>query len=217
MGRLQIVFSFFFINSLIGIQFFYSILSDIIMSKIGQLKVYYGCMFSGKTSALIEYLSHSGLKPNEFIVIKPDIDIRYSKNSIVTHDGKSHECLIYHSEFDVFEHVTAYTKLLIIDEAQFINKVFISDVKRLLAKGIDVVAAGLDTDYLIRPFGLMAGLVEIANEKNQLKAKCATCGGDAEFTYRKTENKVLILVGQSEHYEARCSNCHPLVNKASVV
>ncbi|MCC6818519.1 MAG: hypothetical protein IT245_06500, partial [Bacteroidia bacterium] len=146
-------------------------------------------------------------RPNEILVIKPSVDIRSGNSTITTHDGKSHNCLIYDLDFDLSEHITPYIKLIAIDEAQFFNKVFLSEIKRQLSKGIDVVASGLDKDYLARPFGLMPSLIEMAEVKHHLKAKCEICGGEAEYTYRKTENKVLILIGQAQHYEARCNNC----------
>lgn len=164
-------------------------------------------MFAGKTSSLINHISQLNYKPNEFLVIKPSVDVRSGSATITTHDGKSHDCLIYEQDFELGDHVTPFTKLIAIDEAQFFNKVFLSDVKRQLGKGVHVVAAGLDKDYLARPFGLMPALIEMADEKNHLMAKCALCGSDAEYTFRKTDNKVLILIGQSQHYEPRCANC----------
>lgn len=177
------------------------------MSVNSNLTVYYGCMFSGKTSALIQHIQTSNLKTNEMIVLKPEIDIRYSKTKISTHDGLNHDCILYHPEFDIFEHVDQYTKALFIDEAQFIDKTFLFQIKRLLSKGIQVIASGLDKDYLGRPFGLMANLIELAENKHHLKATCVVCGKDAEYSHRKIDNKVLILLGQSEHYEARCMEC----------
>lgn len=178
------------------------------MSGTGKLTVFYGCMFAGKTTSLIQYISDQNLKANEFLVLKPSVDVRSGKATITTHDGKSHDCLIYSQELDIFEHVTPFTKLIAIDEAQFFDKVFFSDLKRLMGRGIQVVAAGLDKDYLGRPFGLMSSLIDIATDKNHLKARCECCGKDAEYTYRKTDNKVLILIGQDNHYEARCETCY---------
>ena len=140
------------------------------MSGTGKLTVFYGCMFAGKTTSLIQYISDQNLRANEFLVLKPSVDVRSGKATITTHDGKSHDCLIYSQELDIFEHVTPFTKLIAIDEAQFFDKVFFSDLKRLMGRGIQVVAAGLDKDYLGRPFGLMSSLIDIATEKNHLKA-----------------------------------------------
>lgn len=173
----------------------------------GKLTVYYGCMFAGKTTALIRHISDLSLRQNEFLVIKPSVDIRSGGSTITTHDGKSHDCLVYDLDFDINEFVTPFTKLIAIDEAQFFNKMFLSDLKRQIGRGVDVVAAGLDKDYLGRPFGLMPSLIEMAEIRHHLKAKCAVCGSDAEYSHRKTENNVLILIGQEQHYEPRCVNC----------
>lgn len=192
------------------LQFKFS--SDLLqgMSVKGKLKVYYGCMFSGKTSSLINYISAQNLKSSEFIVLKPSEDNRSGNSTITTHDGKNHACLIYSQDFDIFEHITPFTKLLAIDEAQFFNKVFLSDIKKVLLKGIDIVVSGLDKDYLGRPFGLIPSLIEISDEKNHLKAYCFVCGKDAEFTYRKADNKVLVLIGNDNYYEPRCKECFEL-------
>lgn len=180
------------------------------MVNQGKLRVYYGCMFAGKTSALIDDISKRNLKSNEFIVLKPSVDIRAGKAVIATHDGKTHECIIFEPEMELLEFITPYIKLIAIDEAQFFNKVILSDLKRCLGKGIDIVAGGLDKDYLGRPFGLIPALMDLTEDKVQLHAKCMVCGEKAEYTYRKVENKVLVLIGQSEHYEPRCKNCYPL-------
>lgn len=177
------------------------------MAKQGKLSVYYGCMFAGKTSALIRHISESQLKPNEFLVIKPSVDVRAGKAVIATHDGKMHECLVYDQEMEIQDHINQYTKMIVIDEAQFFNKVILSELKRLLGKGIDIVACGLDKDYLGRPFGLIPALISMADENIQLKATCAICGSAADYTYRKVENKVLLLIGSEEQYEPRCEGC----------
>ncbi len=177
------------------------------MSNKGKLRIYYGCMFAGKTSALIQYISEQNLKSNEFIVLKPSVDVRAGKAVIATHDGKTHDCIVFENEMEILDYITPFTKLVAIDEAQFFNKVILSDLKRILGKGIDIVASGLDRDYLGRPFGLIPALMEFADEKIQLKASCTICGEQAEYTYRKVDNKVLVLIGHSDHYEPRCEKC----------
>jgi thymidine kinase len=174
----------------------------------GKLTVFYGCMFSGKTGSMITYISALNLKRDEFIVIKPSVDIRSGKATITTHDGRSHDCIIYEKDMELADHVTQFTRLIAIDEAQFFDKTFFSQLKRMLGKGIHVVAAGLDMDYKARPFGLMPSVIDLADEKNHLKAKCAVCGSEATHTYRKTPNNVLVLIGHSDHYEPRCETCY---------
>ena len=80
-------------------------------------------------------------------------------------------------------------------------------IKRLLNKGIHIVASGLDKDYLARPFGLMPLLIENAHNKTELFAKC-DCSAEANFTYRKENNKVLVLIGDDNYYEAKCTDCY---------
>ena len=178
------------------------------MAEQGQLIVYYGCMFAGKTTALINYISNANLKPNELLVFKPGIDNRAAKNIITTHDGKKHECISLENETVFSDLVTPYTKLIAIDEAQFFDKLIFSELKRLLTKGVSIVAAGLDKDYLARPFGLMPLLMQSANELKELNAKCECCGGKATHTYRKETNKVLVLIGSEDYYQARCADCY---------
>lgn len=180
------------------------------MAEQGQLIVFYGCMFAGKTTALIDYISQANLKPNELLVFKPGIDNRAAKNIITTHDGRKHECLSLDQETILTDYITPYTKLIALDEAQFFDKIIFSDLKRLLSKGISIVAAGLDKDYLARPFGLMPLLMKHATELNELNAKCQSCGNKATHTYRKESNKVLVLIGSENYYEARCADCYQI-------
>lgn len=181
------------------------------MPSQGQLTLYYGCMFAGKTTALIKHISELGLKPPEIIVLKPSVDVRSGNSTITTHDGRAHACIIMETDTDIYGHVTPFTRLIALDEAQFFNKVFFSDIRRLMAKGINVVAAGLDKDYLGRPFGLMPLLQSVATEAYHLKAVCNNCGNqEAEYSYRKADNKVLVLIGGENHYEARCKSCFSL-------
>lgn len=187
------------------------------MAEQGQLIVYYGCMFAGKTTALINHISNANVKPNELLVFKPGIDNRAAKNIITTHDGKKHECLSFDQETVLTELITPYTKLIAFDEAQFFDKIIFSDLKRLLAKGISIVAAGLDKDYLARPFGLMPLLMNNATQLNELNAKCQSCGSKATHTYRKESNKVLVLIGSENYYEARCADCYKIGMESSSV
>lgn len=175
----------------------------------GKLTVYYGCMFSGKTKALIDDISNRNLKDSELLVLKPSVDSRSGNATITTHDGRSHPCLIWSPDMELSEVVTPFTRLIALDEAQFFDKIFLSEIKRMLSRGIDVAASGLNIDFLGRPFGLMSSLIGIANEKNHLKAVCAVCGGEAEYSYRTSGNKVLILIGHSDFYEPRCAGCLP--------
>lgn len=178
------------------------------MATQGKLVVFYGCMFAGKTTALIDFISKANLKPDHLLVFKPGIDNRAARNYIVTHDGRKHDCLPLNSDTFLHDLVTPYTRLIALDEAQFFDKLIFSELKRCLSKGIDIVASGLDKDYLARPFGLMPLLMQHATELNELNASCDNCGSKATYTFRKENNKVLVLIGDKNYYEARCENCY---------
>ncbi len=178
------------------------------MAVQGKLVVFYGCMFAGKTTALIDYISKANLRPNEMLVFKPGVDNRATRNFITTHDGRKHECIALDSQTVLHELVTPFTRLIALDEAQFFDKVVFSELKRCLSKGVDIVASGLDRDYLARPFGLMPLLMEHASEQNELNANCDVCGNKATYTFRKERNKVLVLIGDKNYYEARCESCY---------
>lgn len=174
----------------------------------GKLVVYYGCMFAGKTTALIDYISDANLKAENLLVFKPDIDNRAAKNFITTHDGKKHECIALDKDTVLNELVTPFTQLIVLDEAQFFDKIIFSELKRYLSKGVNIVASGLDKDYLARPFGLMPLLMQHATELNELHASCDSCGNKATYTFRKESNRVLVLIGAKDYYEARCEACY---------
>ncbi len=176
----------------------------------GKLITFYGCMFAGKTTALLNHIQNSDYKLSEILILKPSLDFRAGLDFIKTHDGKSIACNSIERDSNIDELITPFTKLIAIDEAQFFDKIFYADLKRFLAKGIDIAAAGLDKDYLARPFGLMPLLMQMAADNHELFAKCNVCGTLANYTYRKADNKVLVLIGAENYYEARCETCYHL-------
>lgn len=176
----------------------------------GNLTVFYGCMFAGKTTALINFLSQSAYKPSEILVLKPSIDNRASKDKINTHTGITLPCIGIDKDTILDDLITPFTKLIAIDEAQFFDKLIFSELKRYLTKGVNITVAGLDKDYLARPFGIMPMLIGIATAKHQLFAACQVCQAQATHTYRKADNKVLVLIGAANEYEARCESCYQL-------
>lgn len=175
--------------------------------KKGKLTVIYGCMFSGKTTKMIEEISQRNLKPHQLIVLKPSTDNRHTPTSIVSHNGQTFPCIPYEQDLDIFTLITPYTELISFDETQFFDKMFLFDIKKILGKGIDIVATGLNLDYRGRPFGLINSLIDIADLPIHLKAQCEVCNNPAEYSYRKTNNNVLFLIGGKEHYEPRCKEC----------
>jgi thymidine kinase len=97
-----------------------------------------------------------------------------------------------------------------IDEAQFFDENLPEVCNKLAARGIRIVIAGLDMDYLGRPFGVMPALMAIADEVAKVHAVCMSCGEPALFSHRLVDNENTILLGEKNEYEPRCRNCNKI-------
>lgn len=177
----------------------------------GQLKVYAGPMFAGKTSALIAELESSVEEGKRVLIIKPIIDNRYAENDIISHDGISLRKKTGHSVVRLGIHETPDLSLIqnvdviLIDEAQFFTKLCDTVVASYLEGGIDIIAVGLDMDSSGKPFRGMTHLLALANSVYKLTSICSICGDEATRTFRKlSSNSEQILIGGAETYEPRC-------------
>lgn len=180
------------------------------MNKKGELVVYCGAMFSGKSSGLIaEIQIQLESNPNKKIkVFKPSLDTRYDLVDVKTHDGYS---LKKSTGIDVIPVSTSHdfedcndVDFVAIDEIQFFDLKVVSHIDNLLNKGIDVVVAGLDYDSEGIPFGPMPFLLEMSEYNEELFAVCIVCDKPANKTFRKTKSGEQILVAGADVYEPRC-------------
>ena len=71
-----------------------------------------------------------------------------------------------------------------------------------------VIVAGLDQDYLGKPFEPMPQLLAIAEYISKTLAICMVCGAPANHTQRLVANSERVLLGAQGTYEARCRHCH---------
>lgn len=178
--------------------------------KRAKLTVYSGCMYAGKTTALIGELTIALDNYKKALIIKPIIDKRYAEDDIVSHDGVSIKEM---ADVDILrlavDDVPTSAQLknidtLLVDEAQFFSKLG-DHIDNILALGIDIVAVGLDMDSNGVPFGSMPTLLAKANKVYKLTATCSVCDGIATRTYRKPDAaKDQVLIGGTETYEPRC-------------
>ena len=166
--------------------------------------IIYGCMFSGKTTKLIELFNDSPCMPNEKIAVKPLIDNRYLAHSINSHDGVRLNGHRISKPEELYPLVNEQVKEVFIDEVQFMGKQIYDIILGLMIQDIRVVASGLDLDYLGRPFGDMPRIISLARNKMQLFAKCGICQKQADRTFRTVEDDNLMLVGHGDIYQARC-------------
>ncbi len=175
--------------------------------KKGWIEVVCGSMFSGKTEELIRRLKRAQIANFNVEIFKPKIDIRYDANDIVSHNKNSIKSTPVNSSAEILE-IIKDVQVVGIDEVQFFD-VAISDVAETLAqRGIRVIVAGLDMDYLRRPFGAMPALLAKADYITKLHAICMVCGDIANYSYRKTLSENTILLGEKESYEPRCRICY---------
>ena len=168
----------------------------------GWIEVICGSMFSGKTEELIRRLKRVKIANLKAEIFKPAIDVRYDELKIVSHDTNSvhstpvqnaHSILLMTQDVDVVG----------IDEAQFFDEEIAVVCEQLALKGIRVIVAGLDMDYLGKPFGQMPNLLAVADYITKLHAICVRCGNIANISYRKTADAGQVLLGEKDIYEPR--------------
>ena len=172
----------------------------------GWIEVVCGSMFSGKTEELIRRLKRVKIANLKAEIFKPTIDTRYDKINIVSHD----ENHIVSTPVDSSQNILLLAQdvdVVGIDEAQFFDEGITEVCQQLALKGIRVIVAGLDMDYLGKPFGQMPNLLAIADYVTKLHAICMKCGGMANVSYRKTSQEGQVLLGEKDIYEPRCREC----------
>jgi len=164
-------------------------------------------MFSGKTEELIRRLKRALLARQRVQAFKPRIDTRYDVTRIVSHGALAIDAVAVSTSASLEARVAEDTEVVAIDEAQFFDVGIVDVCERLANRGMRVIAAGLDQDYLGRPFAPMPDLMAIAEEVTKVRAVCAVCGASASRSQRLIPEATTVLVGGSESYEARCRAC----------
>ena len=180
---------------------------DIVKGNMGWIEVVVGPMFSGKSEELIRRLRRAEIARQRVQIFKPAIDERYSADEIVSHSGLGIQSEAVSKASEVMEKVLPRTEVVGIDEAQFLGDEIVEVCTQLANLGKRVIVAGLDTDYLGRPFEPMPRLLAMAEEITKLLAICVRCGNPAVHTQRLIESDELIVVGAQGAYEARCRRC----------
>lgn len=173
----------------------------------GWIEVICGPMFSGKTEELIRRLRLALIAKQKVEIFKPAIDKRYSEEHIESHDEARFKCTPLSEAGRILELVGDHTRVVGIDEAQFFDESIVAVCQKLANRGIRVITAGLDQDYLGQPFGPMPKLMAVAESVLKLKAVCMVCGGLASRSQRLTAETSQVVVGAGNHYEARCRAC----------
>jgi len=173
----------------------------------GWIEVVCGSMFSGKTEELIRRLKRAKIANLKVEIFKPAIDVRYDEVKIVSHDtnaiqstpiDNSQKILLLAQDVDVIG----------VDEAQFFDAELPGVCDELASRGVRIIVAGLDMDYLGNPFGPMPSLMSKADYVTKLHAICVKCGNIANYSYRKVPNDDQVMLGEMDVYEPRCRKCY---------
>ncbi len=185
----------------------------------GWLELIVGPMFSGKSEELIRRVNRALIAKQKVQVFKPAIDNRYDAVAIASHNGRTLEAVPIDNVDDIKTRIEPSSRVIAIDEAQFLGDDLVSFVQDLADAGKRVIIAGLDQDFRAEPFGPMPQLLARAEVVKKLTAICS-CGRAATRTQRLIAGQPahyddpIILVGTKESYEPRCRSCHTVPKEA---
>jgi thymidine kinase len=180
---------------------------DIVTGNIGWIEVVCGPMFSGKSEELIRRLRRAKIARKRVQVFKPVLDDRYSADEIVSHSDARMPSQVIKDAKEVLGLLDWRTQVIGFDEANFLGPNLVEIAQQLADSGKQVLIAGLDTDYLGRPFPPIPELLSLAESITKTLAICMRCGNPAKHTQRLVESEDLIVVGAAGMYEARCRRC----------
>jgi thymidine kinase len=183
----------------------------------GSLEVIAGCMFSGKTQELIRRLDQERYAGAAIQAFKPALDDRYALEAVASHRDIRFPAIAVPSVQDLRNQLRADTRVVGIDEAQFFEQDIVGLLEELADAGKHLVVAGLELDFLARPFGPMPELMARADRLTKLQASCQYpgCGSrQATRTQRLIDggpaspDSPLVVIGGAATYQARCRHHH---------
>lgn len=177
---------------------------NIMAGNSGWIEVIAGSMFSGKSEELIRRLRRAEIARLRVQVFKPKIDTRYSEDHIVSHSDLRMPSETVAAAVEILEKLDPRTDVIGIDEAQFFDASIADVCNRMADMGKRVIVAGLDKDYLGKPFEPMPQLLAVAEYISKPLAICVVCGNPANYSQRVIQSEDRVLVGASGVYEARC-------------
>ena len=176
----------------------------------GWIEVVCGSMFSGKTEELLRRLRRAQIARQRVALFKPALDTRYAERhgtgAVVSHDDTAMPSEVVHAA-DQMLLLVGDADVVGIDEVQFFGPEVVAVAERMARAGRRVVVAGLDQDYLGRPFEPVPQLMAVAEHVSKLHAVCVRCGAPANHSQRTVAADSRVLVGEKEAYEPRCRSC----------
>lgn len=178
-------------------------------SRSGWIELICGSMFSGKTEELIRRLKRAKFANQRVEIFKPQMDIRYSAEDVVSHEGNAIRSTPVDSPGNILL-LSGDVDVVGIDEAQFFDQSIVDVCRQLADSGVRVIVAGLDMDFMGKPFGPMPQLMATAEYVTKVHAICVRCGNLAHHSHRLSANDKLVMLGEKETYEPICRHCFNL-------
>lgn len=178
----------------------------------GRVEVICGSMFSGKTEELIRRMKRAKFARQKVEIFKPSIDVRYSEEDVVSHEGNSIPSTPVDSSASILL-MAGDNEVVGIDEAQFFDPGIVDVCNELASRGVRVIVAGLDLDFQGRPFGPMPALCAIADDVSKQHAICVRCGALAYVSHRIVAGEKQVMLGEKQEYEPLCRHCYQLAMK----
>lgn len=172
------------------------------------MEVVCGPMFSGKSEELIRRVTRSVIARRPVQVFKPAVDDRHADTEVVSHSSLSVAAQAVDTSSALLHGVDDHTEVIGVDEGQFFDHELVEVVDQLAAAGKQVIVAGLDLDYMRRPFEPIPTLCGRAEYVTKTLAVCHRCGGPALYTQRLVPSDDLVVIGAADAYEARCRTCY---------
>lgn len=174
----------------------------------GHVEAIAGGMFSGKSEELVRRLRRAVIARQHIQVFKPVTDTRHHPERLVTRDNRELQAVTVACSCELRQRLLPEVQVVGIDEAQFFDDGIVGIVGELADSGVRVIVAGLDLDYLRRPFGPMPQILALAEYVDKMHAVCVCCGAPAHYSQRIAGGTEQLLVGDGESYEARCRACY---------
>jgi thymidine kinase len=173
----------------------------------GWIEVICGSMFSGKTEELIRRMRRAQFANQRLMIFKPKVDDRYATEEVVSHKGERIPAMAVSSSIEILERISD-EQVIGIDEAQFFDEDLPEVCNTLSGRGVRIICAGLDMDYMGQPFGPIPQLMAVAEYVTKVHAICMSCGNLAQFSFRKTNYDQKVMLGAKEEYEPLCRHCY---------
>lgn len=191
--------------------------NSLLPNHCGSIEVICGSMFSGKTEELIRRINRVRFTRQKIAIYKPTIDTRYSREDVVSHDSSTISSTPVQSARLILAYTEADVQVVAIDEAQFFDNDIVEVCNTLANRGVRVIVAGLDMDFLGRPFGPIPALCAIADDVQKTRAVCVRCGRLANYSYRTVNEQGQVLLGEKNEYQPLCRCCYQELMKEKAI